>query len=155
MMSAASVLVRGTFSQSLSLPTPEPPAPTHTFLSLPGTRVPTGLYGLSPSLRSSHALISHSCPLRTIFLYTASLRPSPLAQLTASTKMEGTFFQKHSHSTRSPFVTLLSRCAQSGRWSPFGKLVRFTELHTVLIIYLYLFYFLNLLLIKWKKSHTV
>jgi len=37
-------------------------------------------------------------------------------------------------STRSPFVTLLSRGAQSGRWSSFGKRVWFTESHIVLII---------------------
>jgi len=36
--------------------------------------------------------------------------------------------------TRSPFVTLLSRRAQSGRWSSFGKRVWFTESHIVLII---------------------
>ena len=38
------------------------------------------------------------------------------------------------HSTLSPFVTLLPRRAQSGRWSSFGKLVWFTESHIVLII---------------------
>ena len=32
-------------------------------------------------------------------------------------------------STLSPFVTLLSRRAQSDRWSSFGKWVRFTESH--------------------------
>jgi hypothetical protein len=37
-------------------------------------------------------------------------------------------------SVRSPFVTLLSRHAQYGRWSSFGKRVCFTESHTVLII---------------------
>jgi len=37
-------------------------------------------------------------------------------------------------STRSPFVTLLSRRAQSGRWSSFGKRVWFTESHIDLII---------------------
>jgi len=38
------------------------------------------------------------------------------------------------YSTWSPFLTLLSRRAQSGRWSSFGKLVWFTESHIVLII---------------------
>ena len=38
------------------------------------------------------------------------------------------------YSTRSSFVTLLSRLAQSGRWSSFGKWVWFTESHLVLII---------------------
>jgi len=33
------------------------------------------------------------------------------------------------HSTRSPFVTLLSRSAQSRRWSSFRKRVWFTESH--------------------------
>jgi len=31
-------------------------------------------------------------------------------------------------STRSPFVTLLSRCTPTGRWSSFGKRVWFTEI---------------------------
>jgi len=56
-------------------------------------------------------------------------------------------------STRSPCVNSLSRRAQSGRWSSFGKRVWFTESHTVLIISFYLlFYLLNLLLIKWTKG---
>jgi len=38
------------------------------------------------------------------------------------------------HFARSPFVTLLSRRAQYGRWSSFGKRVWFTESHTVLMI---------------------
>jgi len=54
-------------------------------------------------------------------------------------------------STRSPFVTLLSWHAQSGRWSSFGKWVWFTESQIVLFFYL-LFYLLNFLLIKWKKK---
>ena len=40
---------------------------------------------------------------------------------------------------RSPFVSLLSQCAQSGRWSSFGKRVRFTESH--IYIYIYFFFF--------------
>jgi len=36
--------------------------------------------------------------------------------------------------TRSPFVTCLSRRSQSGRWSSFRKRVWFTESHIVLII---------------------
>ena len=40
----------------------------------------------------------------------------------------------HKHCTRSPFVTLLSRSAQSGRWSSFGKRVWFTESRRILII---------------------
>ena len=39
----------------------------------------------------------------------------------------------------SPFVTLLSRRAQSFRWSSFGKRVWFTESHIVLIFLLVLF----------------
>ena len=35
---------------------------------------------------------------------------------------------------RSPFVSLLSRRSQSGRWSSFGKRVWFTESHIILII---------------------
>ena len=38
------------------------------------------------------------------------------------------------HSTRPPFLTLLSRRARSCRWSYFGKRVWFTESHLVLII---------------------
>jgi len=57
------------------------------------------------------------------------------------------------HSTRSPFVTLVSQCAQSGRWSSFGKRVWFTESHIVLLLSFYLLlYLLNFLLIKWKKG---
>ena len=57
------------------------------------------------------------------------------------------------YSAWSPFVTLLSRRAQFGRWPSFGKRVWFTESHIVLIISFYLlFYLLNLLLIKLKKS---
>ena len=44
-----------------------------------------------------------------------------------------------SDSTRSPFVTLLSRSAQSGRWSSFGKRLWFTESHNFLIISFVLF----------------
>jgi len=53
-------------------------------------------------------------------------------------------FQSHP-STRSPFVTLLSRRAQSGRWSSFGRRVWFTESHLVLLsfplCFIYSFYF--------------
>jgi len=37
-------------------------------------------------------------------------------------------------STQSPFVTLLSPRAQSGRWFSFGKRLWFTESHLILII---------------------
>jgi len=50
-------------------------------------------------------------------------------------------------STRSPILTWLSRLAQSGRWSSFGKRVWFTESNIDLIIYFYLFYLVNLFLI--------
>ena len=50
--------------------------------------------------------------------------------------------------TRSPFVTLLSRRAQSGRSSSYGKLVWFTESNIVFVIIFYLlFYLLSLFLI--------
>ena len=39
--------------------------------------------------------------------------------------------------TRSPLLTWLSRRAQSGRRSSFVKRVRFTESHTVFVIYLF------------------
>ena len=49
--------------------------------------------------------------------------------------LRGSYFAtNNSHSTRSPFVTLLSRRAQYGRWSSFGKRVWFTESHIVLFI---------------------
>ena len=38
------------------------------------------------------------------------------------------------HFTRSPFLTCTSRRAQSGKLSPLGKRVLFTESHTVLVI---------------------
>jgi len=58
------------------------------------------------------------------------------------------------YSTRSPFVTLLSRPAQSGRWSSFGKWVWFTESHLVLIIpFFYLFYLLSLSWYKIKERY--
>ena len=49
--------------------------------------------------------------------------------------------------TRSPFVTLLSRRAQSGRWSSFGKRVWFTELHLVLVIFFSLTFYLFILFV--------
>jgi len=39
------------------------------------------------------------------------------------------------YSARSPFVILLSRRAQSARWSSFGKRSWFTESHTVWVIF--------------------
>jgi len=45
----------------------------------------------------------------------------------------------HVCSTWSPFLTWLSRCAQSGRWSFFGKWVWFTESNIVLVISFLLF----------------
>jgi hypothetical protein len=45
----------------------------------------------------------------------------------------------YSHSTRSPFLTWLSRRAQSGRWSSFGKWVWFNESHTALFIFTFCF----------------
>jgi len=50
-----------------------------------------------------------------------------------------------SYSAQSPFVTLLSRCAQSGRLSSFGKQVWFTESHTVLVIFFLLMFYLFIL----------
>ena len=43
---------------------------------------------------------------------------------------------------RSPFVTLLSRSALSGRWSSYGKRVCFTDSHLVLVIFLLLVFHL-------------
>jgi len=54
-------------------------------------------------------------------------------------------------SARSPFVTLLSRRAQTGRWSSFGKRVWFTESHTVLITYFLLVLFTQFIGDKLKK----
>jgi len=60
------------------------------------------------------------------------------------------------HSTRSPFVTLLSRRAQFGRWSSFGKRVWFTVSHTVLIISFLLFVlFTQFIVDKMKRSRAV
>ena len=52
-------------------------------------------------------------------------------------------------STWYPFLTWLSRHAQSGRWSSFGKWVWFTESNIVLVISLYFFY---LLIFLYKKG---
>jgi len=67
-----------------------------------------------------------------------------------------TFFRKYGSllhenrkfilSTRPPFVTLLSRRAQSGRRSSFGKRVWLTESHIVLIIYFLLVLFTQFIL---------
>jgi len=53
--------------------------------------------------------------------------------------------EKVNKSTRSPFVTLLSRRAQSGMWSFSGKRVWFTETHTVLIFVFSLTFYLFIL----------
>ena len=53
-------------------------------------------------------------------------------------------------STRSPFVTLLSQRAQSGRWSFFGKRVWFTESHIVLIISFFIYCFIYLIYCWYK-----
>jgi hypothetical protein len=58
-------------------------------------------------------------------------------------------------STRSPFVTLLSRRAQSGRRSSFGKRVWFTESHLVLIISFLLVLFTHFIFDKMNKSRAV
>jgi hypothetical protein len=68
------------------------------------------------------------------------------------TKYEVWQFQKRrmvgGRSTWSPFLTWLSRLAQSGSWSSFGKRVWFTESNIDLVISFYLlFYLLNLFLI--------
>ena len=47
-------------------------------------------------------------------------------------------YSKQLYSTRSPFLTWLSWCVQSGSWSSFRKWVWFTESHIVLVIYFYL-----------------
>jgi hypothetical protein len=49
--------------------------------------------------------------------------------------------------TRSPFVSLLSRRAQYGRWSSFGKRVWFTESHIILIVFSLMFYLFIIFLI--------
>ena len=123
MMYAASVLVHRTVLHSLSPPlTPT----TLTFLSLPGTRVPMALFLLS------HISCSHqpflSCANHFPLHCFSTTFPFSTAHI--SHKDGEYILQKHSHSTRSPFVTSLSRHAQSGRWSPFGKRVWFTESHS-------------------------
>ena len=67
------------------------------------------------------------------------------------------FTDQHSFfSTRSLFVTLLSRRAQSGRWSSFRKRVWFTESHLVLIIsFLLVVLFTQFIVDKILKSHSV
>ena len=88
--------------------------------------------------------LSHFSSLSNIF-YTSFL-PSvfPYFVLTAIPLTTGSLAVS---STRSPFLNLLSRLAQSGRWSSFGKRVWFTESHIFLIISFYLFYLFHLLLI--------
>ena len=54
----------------------------------------------------------------------------------------------HNH----PFNLVVPTC--SGKWPSLGKRVWFTESNIVLVIYLYLFYLLNLFLI-YKKSRAV
>jgi len=55
--------------------------------------------------------------------------------------------KSRTYCTRSPFLNLLSRHAQSGRWSSLGKRVWFTE--SAICLYLF-FYLLNLFLI-WQN----
>ena len=60
------------------------------------------------------------------------------------------------YSTQSPFVTLLSRCAQSDKWSSFRKRVLFTESRIVLVIsFLLVVLFTQFIVDKTKESHAV
>jgi len=55
-------------------------------------------------------------------------------------------------STRSPFVSLLSRRPQSGRWSSSGKRVWFTESHIILIISFYNYCFIYSIYCLYKTT---
>ena len=66
--------------------------------------------------------------------------------------------------TRSPFLTWVSRRAQSGRWSSFDRRVWFTESHIVLVIYFIVVLFTQFILniqkvslyqVKETKSHFI
>ena len=153
MTRVASVLVQDTFSHSLSLPPPRPPN-LHilVFARHYDFHWPVWTLSLPTFISRSHQPFLSSAnhfPLHcfsTTFSFTTA----------RGSHEDGNYIlQKHSHSTGSTFVTLLSQCAQSGRWSPFGKRVWFTESHIVSVISFYfLFYFLNLLLIKLKKKKS-
>ena len=58
-------------------------------------------------------------------------------------------------STRSPFATLLSRRAQFGRWSSFGKRVWFTKSHIVLVTVFSLVLFAQFIVNEMNKSRAV
>ena len=59
----------------------------------------------------------------------------------------------YTRSTRSLFLTWLSRRVRSIRWSSFGKRVWFTESHIVLVIsFFFLFYLLISFLIQKKRA---
>ena len=70
--------------------------------------------------------------LVSLYSYSHLIRHFVLTQKQMKTDWDG--FYKCLSFKWSPFVSLLSRCAQYGRWSSFGKRVRFTESHIVLII---------------------
>jgi hypothetical protein len=70
------------------------------------------------------------------------------SRLPNSVMCRGHFSHQYETSTRSPLLTWLSLCVQSGRWSSFGKWVWFSKSNIDLVIYFYmLFYLLNLFLI--------
>jgi len=73
--------------------------------------------------------------------------------VSASTKSSsGRYIEGNMYSTRSSFVTLLSRRTHSGRWSSFGKRVWFTESHIVLIIsFVLIILFTQFIVDKMKK----
>ena len=124
--------LRRTLSRTRCLP---PGPPTLTFLSLSGTRVPMGPYGLCPPF--TYLRLSSAAKHFPLHCFSTTL---PFNSTAHGSHEDGDcILQKHSDSTQSPFVTLLSRRAQSGRWSSFGKRVWFTESHTVLVISFLLF----------------
>jgi len=94
---------------------------------------------LTPLLHTWQSLLKKLCFIPQLCLLTCnysspvSLPVITLVLLGGYVCSQMTLRTPNTAPTRSPFVTLLSRRAQSGRWSSFGKRVWFTESHIVLI----------------------
>ena len=85
-----------------------------------------------------------------------NLSGKPLFKISIILHNEITYNRARIHSTRSPFATLLSRRAQSGRRSYFGKRLWFTDSHRVLIIYFLLVVLFTYFIVdKIKKTSSV
>jgi len=99
---------------------------------------------------SSSMSFDHTFPLFHLTVRTHLSRNVIRVQMVNASYWHWKGKKQHSGSTRSPFVTSLSRRAQTGTWSSFGKRVWFTESHIVL--FFYLLFCLFIIDIKWWSA---